>query len=98
MMPIKRADKNSSVFMCMRERERRREKKVRERAGGRSQRVSESVDVHSLRYTSIYSKFRAARRENCFVSFLFMPGINESQKGGEGGGMVVLVVSLNFLF
>lgn len=32
------------------------------------------MDVHSLRYTSIYSKLRTARRENSFVTFfLFMP-------------------------
>lgn len=38
-MPIKRADKNSSVFMCMREREREGEKKKSERArvGGHSE-------------------------------------------------------------
>lgn len=40
--------------------EREREKK---RVGGRSERVRESVDVCSLRYTSIYSKLRATTRK-----------------------------------
>lgn len=33
-----------------------RERKKSQRAGGRPERVRESVDVHLLKYTSIYSK------------------------------------------
>lgn len=44
-------------------------KNVRESGWEVTVRVRESVDVHSLRYTSIYSKLKAARRENCFVTF-----------------------------
>lgn len=34
--------------------------------------MTESVDAHLLRYTSIYSKLRAAWGENCFVCVFFL--------------------------
>lgn len=87
LMPIKRADKKRAVFMWAWE----REKKQSWRLGRRSQRVRESVHVDSLRYTSIYSKLRAARRENAFVTFLFMPlrsTRHEWQTHGRGRGVM----------
>lgn len=54
-MPIKRADKNSSVCVCA--------SVCVEGGGGGIQRVRESLDVHSCRYRSIYSKHSVARRE-----------------------------------
>lgn len=52
--------------------------------------MRESVDVRSLRYTSIYSKLRAARRENCFVTFCCLchkdrDDMNDTQHGREEG-------------
>lgn len=62
--------------------------------------MRESVDVCSLRYTSIYSALRAARREKCLVTFFVYAtkmDMIDRQEGREGAVVVVDVGLLQFL-